>query len=1340
MRIPNPSASAVSRRTTVHGPNGGVSSLGANRSAQFGHCNSVVLGFLLAYLIGMALNTASASAAITHPLIKTFGSFNYPSGIGVDESSGATRGNVIVAESRGGNLVHILGPLGGLPSGVVPPNQIEGFNFHEEPSGVAIDNSTSPADPSRGDLYVTDVRNNAVKKFRLNPITEEYELLESLNATPPLYEPLGVAIDSKGDVYVANFRPSAIVEFGPTGVELGRSARGEREEEVPSGLAFDSAGDLFVQDFVSGKVEKLTLNGSGQVSGEESIATGATGIAIDPVTDTLYLASHQHIAEWGPATGKPELEGEFSGYHSLGGTSRIAVNAETHDIYVTDRANGDVAVFGPSVIIPTVTTGPATVNRTTAILSGEVDQAGGDEISECKFEYVPHGDSFADSEVLKTVPCDQSTPLTGHQTVSAEVTHLHDTEMYDYRLVAGSDLGYTEGKTETLTAGTAVSELTTDPATAVQLESATLNGSMNSSDLETTYSFQYGVSSEYGQATALQNAALGSTKSPVAGVEINGLEPNQTYHYRIVATNEFGTTYGQDETFETPSTPSIDGLSSEDVTATSAVLIAKVNPHGLDHSFATTCHFEYGPTSSYGADVPCPAPQPLVGTTDQVVEVELTGLQAITYHFRLVTENEWGNSISEDQTFSFYPPVCPNSHVRQETGSDSLPDCRAYELVSPSNQGGLIMFPGSAPPTPFATNPARFAFGGGFGQIPGTDPPNGLGIDSYLATRTDNGWVTKYVGLQGNEVLGVEMWGDLSFDKIINFNLSNFCFFECPSVPVPRAPYEFDSEGNSLGRWPASIGTNVEADLHDRGAWQPSPDFTHLAFSSNNYDFGENGEVGLTSAPGSAYDYDTSTQSTKVISHLANGTSIPQDATNTNGGEYINFPGDNNASESEAFPARLYPSVSNDGSHILMSVDSTTPACGNGCSHGPAHLYMRVNDSLTYEVSLGDDGTNHAVNYVGMTSDGTKVFFTSNEPLTPDDTDHSTDLYMWSLGSDGVATVTRVSTANNGGGNTDACSPAGGWTSACDIVPVGPGRSSVGDSAIAHESGDIYFYSPEQLVGSKGIPNQENLYLFRGGAVQYVMTFSPGQDCEPGEEGTCGNGPIGRMDVSPNGDHMAFITNQQMTGYDSQGFDEMYSFNPVTGDTVCVSCNPSGAPPVGSVTGADDGLFMSDDGRTFFYTPDSLVAQDTNELHDVYEYVEGRPQLISAGTGSEDIQQTGNQTRSVGLAGVSADGVNVYFSTFDTLVGQDHNGPFAKYYDARTNGGFPSPPGYAPCDAADECHGAGSIPPGSIAIGSNAALGAAGNVKPGLSPRQRGRRRKKVHRHGRRAGRRGRSS
>ena len=58
-----------------------------------------------------------------------------------------------------------------------------------------------------------------------------------------------------------------------------------------------------------------------------------------------------------------------------------------------------------------------------------------------------------------------------------------------------------------------------------------------------------------------------------------------------------------------------------------------------------------------------------------------------------------------------------------------------------------------------------------------------------------------------------------------------------------------------------------------------------------------------------------------------------------------------------------------------------------------------------------------------------------------------------------------------------------------------------------------------------------------------------------------------------------------------------------------------------------------------------------------------------------------------------ANGLDAYFSTYETLVGQDQNGEYLKFYDARTGGGFPYVPPAAPCEAADECHGEGSSPP-----------------------------------------------
>ena len=125
---------------------------------------------------------------------------------------------------------------------------------------------------------------------------------------------------------------------------------------------------------------------------------------------------------------------------------------------------------------------------------------------------------------------------------------------------------------------------------------------------------------------------------------------------------------------------------------------------------------------------------------------------------------------------------------------------------------------------------------------------------------------------------------------------------------------------------------------------------------------------------------------------------------------------------------------------------------------------------------------------------------------------------------------------------------------------------------------------------------------------------------------------------------------------------------------------------------------------------------------DVYEFVDSRPHLISAGTGQRDIFD-GNAIYPpayTGLESFSADGDRTSTSRPTTRsTPQDHNGPFIKFYDARTNGGFPIPPPLQPCVAADECHGNGSATPAEPQVGTGAELGAGGNEQAAPSKKTR---------------------
>jgi hypothetical protein len=154
---------------------------------------------------------------------------------------------------------------------------------------------------------------------------------------------------------------------------------------------------------------------------------------------------------------------------------------------------------------------------------------------------------------------------------------------------------------------------------------------------------------------------------------------------------------------------------------------------------------------------------------------------------------------------------------------------------------------------------------------------------------------------------------------------------------------------------------------------------------------------------------------------------------------------------------------------------------------------------------------------------------------------------------------------------------------------------------------------------------------------------------------------------------------------------------------------------------------MADDGRVFFTTRDALVPEDANgNINDVYEFVNGRPQLITSGTGGRDTTGAGflfPATRT-GLESVSSDGRDVFFSTFETLVDEDVNGPFVKFYTARTGGGFDFQYELAPCEAADECHGVTSAPPAAPRIGTRNDLGASGNI-PAPAKKKKAKKKKK---------------
>ena len=110
-------------------------------------------------------------------------------------------------------------------------------------------------------------------------------------------------------------------------------------------------------------------------------------------------------------------------------------------------------------------------------------------------------------------------------------------------------------------ATTPVPGVRTGSASSVGHTAATLGAIVNPSGTQTandtTYRFEYGTTAAYGQTTAAlpEGRTLGGDSYvPVSGV-LGGLAPETQYHYRVVAGNGHGTTFGRDRTFRTGATP-----------------------------------------------------------------------------------------------------------------------------------------------------------------------------------------------------------------------------------------------------------------------------------------------------------------------------------------------------------------------------------------------------------------------------------------------------------------------------------------------------------------------------------------------------------------------------------------------------------------------------------------------------------------------------------------------------------------------------------------------------------------------------------------------------------------
>ena len=199
---------------------------------------------------------------------------------------------------------------------------------------------------------------------------------------------------------------------------------------------------------------------------------------------------------------------------------------------------------------PTAATGATSdVTDTRATLNGTVNAQG--QAINYAFQYGPTTDY---GQQTRVVLVDAETV---DRAVSAQIDRLTPGTDYHYRVFATNASGVTAlGSDQTFrTTGTAPPPapkptVATGEAVAT-LNTATLNGTVNPQGRPTSFYFEFGETTNYGQQTAPQSA--GSAAQPVSvQAALSNLRADATYHYRLVAVGpDNAIAIGEDRTFQT---------------------------------------------------------------------------------------------------------------------------------------------------------------------------------------------------------------------------------------------------------------------------------------------------------------------------------------------------------------------------------------------------------------------------------------------------------------------------------------------------------------------------------------------------------------------------------------------------------------------------------------------------------------------------------------------------------------------------------------------------------------------------------------------------------------------
>ena len=177
--------------------------------------------------------------------------------------------------------------------------------------------------------------------------------------------------------------------------------------------------------------------------------------------------------------------------------------------------------------------------------------------------------------------------------------------------------------------------------------------------------------------------------------------------------------------------PTVTTLAASDILPESAVFNATVNAADAD----TTVIFEYGPTPAYGSSVAA-APGIVTGTTTTAVSAAISGLVAgVTYHVRVMAENENGVSIGSDMTFTTSNPPVFSGYVISTPFGKEVEVFSAKLLARASDPDGDPIMIDAAGPASSKGGTVTF----GAESLIYTPPPGFSGPDTFPVVIADSG-------------------------------------------------------------------------------------------------------------------------------------------------------------------------------------------------------------------------------------------------------------------------------------------------------------------------------------------------------------------------------------------------------------------------------------------------------------------------------------------------------------------------------------------------------------------------------------------------------------------------